>query len=202
MKPRLVQLIQLLRTHSLKLAPPGDPFTLVSGKKSDFYLDVKKTALLPQGHALLGQMFFDLLPWDTSAVAGVALGGCSLASAVSMYSASRAGGIPAVYVRKEAKAHGTGQFVESPIDLHGGRVVLLEDVVTSGGSSLRAVHMLQQAGATVIGVYAVVDRLEGAKEEFAVNSIRFQSLTTIQDILQPALEPVTDTSSRLDPFET
>lgn len=182
------QLIRLLRERSLKRAPEGQPFTLASGKKSMTYLDVRKTALSPEGHMILGAMLFDAAQklGDVEAVAGVVLGGCPLASAVSMFSAFMGGfggpkPLPAIYVRKEPKAHGSKNLVEGDSD-GGLKVVLLEDVVTTGGSSLQALQSLHDAGFTVRGVIAVVDREEGGAEEFAKRGIPFRSLTTMKEV--------------------
>lgn len=184
------RLIRLLRERSLKRAPEGQPFTLASGKKSMVYLDVRKTALSPEGHMLLGGMLFataQKMSNDIEAVAGVALGGCPLASAVSMFSAFMAnfGGpkpLPAIYVRKEAKGYGSQNLVEGGTD-ESLKVVLLEDVVTTGSSSLQAVQALHTAGHLIRGVIAVVDREEGGTEAFAKAGIPFRSLTTMKEIL-------------------
>lgn len=181
-------LIRILRDRSLKRAPEGQPFTLASGKKSMTYLDVRQTALSPEGHMLLGAMLFEAAQklGDVEAVAGVVLGGCPLASAVSMFSAFMGsfGGpkpLPAVYVRKEAKSHGSKNLVEG--GAAGMKVVLLEDVVTTGGSSLQALETLHLAGFTVQGVVAVVDREEGGAEVFAKVNVAFRALTTMKEVV-------------------
>lgn len=183
------QLLRLLRERSFKRAPEGQFFTLASGKKSPTYLDVRKTALSPEGHMLLGAMLYEAAQslGSVEAVAGVALGGCPLASAVSMFSAVMGtfGGpkpLPAVYVRKEAKDHGSKNLVEGPAE-PGMQVVLLEDVVTTGSSSMQAVQTLRTAGFTVLGVVAVVDREEGGSAAFAVAGVPFKSLTTMKDVI-------------------
>ena len=201
-------LIRLLRTHSVVLAPPGKPFVLASGATSEFFLDVKKTALLAEGHRLLGELMSSVVielfrehvvvssgtlskldqpqpqpqPLPRTAVAGVELGGCSLASSVS-YCTSNFPGYPAIYVRKEPKDHGTGQLIESPVSLKDLWVVLLEDVVTTGGSSMKAVQALQDAGSIVVGVVAVVDRNQGAGKVFANAGLTFRALVGVDEIL-------------------
>lgn len=182
-------LIRLLRDRSLKRAPEGEFFTLASGKKSTTYLDVRKTALSPEGHMLLGSMLFAAIQklGGAEAVAGVALGGCPLASAVSMFSAFNGsfGGpkpLPAIYVRKEAKDHGSKNLVEGPFEA-GMQVALLEDVVTTGGSSMQAVQTLRAAGLTVVGVVAVVDREEGGAVAFQSAHVPFTALTTLKEVV-------------------
>lgn len=182
-------LIRLLRERSLKRAPEGEFFTLKSGKKSTTYLDVRVTALSAEGHMLLGAMLYEtaLKLGRPEAVAGVALGGCPLASAVSMFSAFMGsfGGpqpLPAIYIRQEAKDHGTKNLVEGGFEA-GMQVVLLEDVVTSGGSSLRALQTARTAGLSILGIVAVVDREEGAAETFAKADIPFRALTTLKEIV-------------------
>ncbi|MCC6645247.1 MAG: orotate phosphoribosyltransferase [Polyangiaceae bacterium] len=143
---------------------------LASGRESDFFIDCKQTILTAEGHALVGRVMLEALGELPScgAVAGVELGGCPLASAVSLTSFLAARPLDALYVRKETKDHGSRRRVEGDRSLTPGlAVVLLEDVVTTGGSSLRAVEALQASGARVVGVLALVDREEGAAETFS-----------------------------------
>jgi orotate phosphoribosyltransferase len=192
------KLLDLLRTKSLKRAPEGEFFTLASGAKSTVYLDVRKTALSPEGHVLLGEMLYDAImkwPVGTDLVAGVELGGCPLASAVSMFSGQPSldtsgrtppgsrHKLPAVYVRKQAKDHGSKNLVEGPYE-PGQSVLLLEDVVTSGGSSIKALGALKAAGLRCQGVIAVVDREQGGDAAFeAYSRIPFVALVTMKEVL-------------------
>lgn len=149
---------------------------LTSGRESDFFIDCKQTVLRAEGHALVGaamlerlETAFDVRP---VAVAGVALGGCSLASAVALTSQLRASpeapALDALYVRKSAKAHGSKRLIEGNDHLpKGAAVVVLEDVVTTGGSTLDAVAQLRDHGLNPIGVVAIVDRCEGAAERIS-----------------------------------
>ena len=141
---------------------------LASGRESDFFIDVKQTALLAEGHARLGEALLDAigrLPAPPAAVAGVALGGCPLASAAALTSYLRGAPLDAVYVRKAAKGHGSARRIEGDTHLGAGaRIVVVEDVVTTGGSTLRAVETLAERGYEVVGVVAVVDRREGGAE--------------------------------------
>jgi len=149
------RLIKYINAYGVKT---GEEFTLVSGQKSSVYLDLKKV-LLRQAPAnlattlLLQKMFSHFENVDL--VAGVVLGGCPLATLVS---ANASCDLDAIYIRQEIKNHGTKSLIESPYDVSGHSVVMLEDVITTGGSVLKAAKLLQQAGAEVIGVLAIVDR--------------------------------------------
>lgn len=159
---------------------------LASGRESDFFIDCKQTVLTAEGHALVGALMLEALaelprPAAASggasdsatdaaydAVAGVELGGCPLASAVSLTSFLRGAPLDAVYVRKGAKDHGSKRLLEGDSRLAGlgrpARIVILEDVVTTGGSTLAAAEKLVEAGYQVAGVIALVDREEGGRE--------------------------------------
>lgn len=177
--------LALLRSKSLSRAKEGEVFRLASGGTSTVYLDVRKTSLSPEGHILLGQELHEkTMNWpDTvDVVAGVALGGCPLASAVSMQSAASAQPLPALFVRKEAKEYGKANLVEGEFT-PGARVLLLEDVVTSGGSSLKAIQALREAGLVPVGVLTVVDREAGGRAAFEAAGVRFDRLYTMAEIL-------------------
>jgi orotate phosphoribosyltransferase len=123
-----------------------------------------------------------LLP--CAAVAGVALGGCPLASAVSLTSFQRGAPLDAVYVRKEVKDHGSRQLLEGATRLPpGARVALLEDVVTTGGSTLQAAEKLRAAGLTIAGVVAIVDRLEGGRDAIEASGLKLTSLYARSDFM-------------------
>lgn len=176
------RLVQLLRERSYEKRR----VVLASGKESDFFIDCKQTLLTAEGHALAGELFFDalsLLP-PCEAVAGVELGGCPLASAVSLVSFLRGKPLDAFYVRKEAKDHGTKKLVEGDKSLRPNLpVALLEDVITTGGSSLRAVEKLRAAGAEVVGIVALVDRLEGGAETIRDAGLPVVAIATRADFL-------------------
>lgn len=148
-------LIDLLKVCSLKT---GQTFTLSSGQTSQTYIDIKKTALSSAGYKLLAKLLYDAMITNfrsVEAVAGVALGGCHLASIVAMYSTIN---LDTIYIRKEAKTHGTQQLIEQPNCNIGEKVVLFEDVITTGKSVINAAKLLQQQGFEVLGIVAVVDR--------------------------------------------
>ena len=158
---------------------------LASGKRSDFFIDCKQTSLTATGHLFVGELLLDALREfpDCEAVAGVALGGCPLASAVSLTSALQDRPLPALLVRKASKDHGTRQQIEGPWK-PGMSVVMVEDVITTGGSTLRAVKALAAEGLRVIGVAVLVDRLEGGVEALAAEGLSVVSLYTRHDFLE------------------
>ncbi len=161
--------------------------TLASGRKSDFFIDCKQAVLSAEGHALVGAQMLDALaslPDAASvlAVAGVELGGCPLASAVSLTSFQRGAPLDAIYVRKEAKGHGSARLLEGNTRVPtGSRVAILEDVVTTGGSTLKAAQKLRDAGYAVAGVIALVDRQEGGRENIEAAGLPLVSLFVRDD---------------------
>ncbi len=180
--PRRERLVELLRERSFE----RKKVVLASGKESDFFIDCKQTILGAEGHALVGELFFEALA-DLPAcegVAGVELGGCPLASAVSLVSFQRGRPLPALYVRKEVKDHGSKRLVEGDKALRPGMpVVMLEDVITTGGSTLKAVEKLGLVGAKVVGVVALVDRLEGGREAIEAAGLPVRAITTRADFI-------------------
>lgn len=178
------KLLGMLHSRSYKLAPEGQPFTLASGKQSMHFCDVKATIMSAKGLRLAtsGLMHATHGIWQKlDCVAGVALGGCPLATAFSLET-----DLDCLYVRKEAKDHGTGRLVEgTPHALkHGGKVLLVEDVCTTGGSSLRAAESLRSAGFEVSAVAVVVDREEGGGEAVRAAGLEFVRLLTLSEVAQ------------------
>ncbi len=160
---------------------------LASGKESDFFIDCKQAILTAEGHTLAGELAFAALaslPVVARAVAGVELGGCPLASAVSIASFRTGPPLDAIYVRKEAKTHGSRRLIEGGTRLPAGApVALLEDVVTTGRSTLAAAAKLREAGFSIAGVVALVDRLEGGRETLESASLAFKALYTRADFM-------------------
>jgi len=144
--------------------------TLASGRKSNFYLDLRQTLMRPEGVALAGRLVLDLLSRGTpvQAVGGMAVGAVPLVSAVLGAAARTPGseGLLGFFVRKEAKKHGLGRQVEGAF-AEGQSVALVEDTTTTGGSTLDAVEIVKAAGGKVARVICLVDRGEGAAEAFA-----------------------------------
>lgn len=177
------RLIQILTERSFERRQ----VKLASGRTSNFFIDCKQTILTAEGHALVGSLMFDALSefGQVDAVAGVALGGCPLASAVSLVSHQRGQDLPAFYVRKEKKDHGTEKLLEGDKALRPGmRVALLEDVITTGGSSLKALEVLKAAGAEIAGIIALVDRHEGGRETIEAQGVKLVALTTRHDFMK------------------
>jgi orotate phosphoribosyltransferase len=171
-------LIALVRQKALKFGQ----FTLASGKKATYYLDGKQVTLDAAGARLVAEGLLDLLAADAmpTAVGGMSIGADPITAAVVTMSGVR--GVPLVgfMVRKEAKGHGTNQFVEGPVK-PGDTAVIVEDVVTTGGSSLLAIQRAEQFGLKVVGVLAVIDRMEGGAQAFAARGYPLRSLLTIRD---------------------
>jgi orotate phosphoribosyltransferase len=177
------RLLELLRERSFARRK----VVLASGRESDFFIDCKQTVLTAEGHALVGALLFEALarlPKPAAAVAGVELGGCPLASAVAVISFQRGAPLDAVYVRKDAKDHGSKRLLEGNSTLpQGAAIAILEDVVTTGGSTLKAAAKLRDAGYVVAGVIAVVDRLEGGREAIEADGLPLVTLYTRRDFI-------------------
>lgn len=176
------RLVALLRQRSFE----KKRVILASGRESDFFIDCKQTVLTAEGHALVGELMFEALDGlpRCEAVAGVELGGCPLASAVSLVSFVKGRPLDALYVRKEVKDHGSRRLVEGDRALRPGLpVVILEDVITTGGSTLKAVEKLRSVNAEVVGVVALVDRLEGGAEAIRAAGLPLMSICSRRDFL-------------------
>ena len=170
----------LIREKSLKF---GD-FILASGKKAKYYLDGKQVTLSAAGAMLIGHGILDLLLGEEcfpDAVGGMSVGADPITAAViTMAAVGGRGNLKGFLVRKQSKGHGTDQYVEGPVRA-GDHVVVVEDVVTTGGSSLQAIERIEAAGMVVDGVIAIIDRMEGGRQAFEQRGYRFRSLLTIQD---------------------
>jgi orotate phosphoribosyltransferase len=160
---------------------------LSSGKESDFYIDCKRTALTAEGHFLIGRLLFDAIRRElpgARAVGGLTLGADPIASAVSLTSYLAGQPIPAFIVRKEPKGHGTGAWIEGRSLLEAGAVVaVVEDVVTTGASTLKAFERAAEEGLSPRHAFALVDRLEGGREAVEARGHRLTALFTRRDFL-------------------
>lgn len=175
-------LIDLVRDKALKF---GD-FTLASGKKAKYYLDGKQVTLDSFGARLVAEGILTLLEGDLpAAVGGMSIGADPITAAVITIAGVQNLPLKGFMVRKEAKGHGTGRFIEGPV-LAGESAVIVEDVVTTGGSSLTAIERCEEFGLRIRGVIAIVDRLEGGRQAFESRGYSFRSLLTIRDF---GLEP-------------
>jgi orotate phosphoribosyltransferase len=164
------RLLELLKS----LAYEEREVKLVSGRTSNFYIDCKQAVLTAEGHFLvgwlMGRLIADQAP-QVQAVGGLTMGADPLASAVSTMSYLAGRPLPAFYVRKEAKSHGTAQWLEGAKNLRPGMpVAILEDVVTTGGSALKAIARAREFGLEVALVLGLVDREEGGKEALAAEA--------------------------------
>ena len=184
MDPRQ-RLFQLLNERSFRR---GD-FVLASGARSSYYIDCKLTALCPEGMGLIGQLLYQAYRRGgrpVAAVAGPSIGADPLTVATCL--AAMAAGEPlfGLLVRKQPKAHGTARRVEGAANLPpGSDVLLVEDVVTTGGSSLDTVQALTDAGFRVVQALALVDREQGGAARFAEAGVPFQALFSIAEFLNP-----------------
>ncbi len=175
------ELINIIRKLSYR---EGD-FTLASGQRSSFYIDLKNTSLDPEGIQLIAKFAFEALQgsgWSIDGVGGPTLGADPIATALSIEAYRSGLNWPAFIVRKEPKKHGTSKYVEGIQNLKpGASVVVLEDVVTTGGSSIKAIEKLKMDGLNPVGVLTIVDREAGAKEAYEKHDLPFISLCRISD---------------------
>jgi orotate phosphoribosyltransferase len=170
-------LIDLVREKALEFGE----FTLASGKKASYYLDCRKVTLDSRGANLIAEGILELLGESLpEAIGGMAIGADPITAAVITVAGQRGRSLKGFIVRKEAKAHGKGRDVEGPVQ-RGETAVIVEDVVTTGGSSLQAIEKVEAAGLRVQGVIAIIDRLEGGAEAFADRGYTLQTLLTIRD---------------------
>ncbi len=176
-------LIALIRQKALKFGN----FTLASGKKATYYLDCKQVTLEPNGARLIAEGILDLLAQGQfpKAIGGMSIGADPITAAVVTMSAIRGTPIVGFMIRKEPKGHGTNQYVEGPVQ-PGDDVAIVEDVVTTGGSSLLAIERAEQYGLKVVQVIGIVDRMEGGQKAFAQRGYPLASLLSIRDFgIQP-----------------
>ena len=168
---------QLIQQQALEFGQ----FTLASGKQASFYLDCRQVTLDARGARLIGEGMLERLgePWP-ELVGGMVIGADPITGALLALAGERERRLRGIMVRKEPKGHGTGKHVEGPYQA-GEEVVIVEDVVTTGGSSLKAIEHCQAVGLRVRRVLAIVDRLEGGREAFAEKGIELTTLFTIRD---------------------
>lgn len=163
-------------------------FTLASGRTSHHYVNCKPVSLSGGGLALLATELLDRVEPEAVAVAGLTLGADPLVSGVAQAAALAGRPLDALIVRKEAKGHGTGAWLEGPLPEQGSRITVLEDVVTTGGSSLKAVRQLREAGYLVERVVTIVDRQEGGDAAMAAADLELVSLFLLEEIAATAAE--------------
>ncbi len=178
----LTDLRHYLLTLFATLAYQEGDFVLSSGQPSKYYLNGKKVTLTANGALAIGRLVLAELSTDISAVAGLTLGADPIVSAVSVVSAYEQRPIPALIIRKEAKGHGTKAYIEGPDLNTGAKVVVLEDVVTTGKSAMLAVERLRGAGYIVEEVFSLIDREQGGAEFYQEQGLKFRALFSIRDI--------------------
>jgi orotate phosphoribosyltransferase len=180
------QLIEIVRQKSFR---SGEVFKLASGKTSTLYFNMKPTLLDPEGALLSASLVLDLMADDRAdLIGGLELGAVPIAAAVAAVSAVEGRPIAGFLVRKQAKQHGTQSLVEGLVKgetLAGRRVVIVEDVTTTGGSAIKAADVVRAEGGSIARVVSVLDRQEGAAEAFAAAGLPFSSVLRAEDFTAP-----------------
>jgi orotate phosphoribosyltransferase len=179
-RTRLLELLRALSFERRKVI-------LASGRESDFYVDCKRTTLTAEGHVLVGRLLFDevrkIRPL-VRGVGGLTLGADPIASAIALTSFLEASPVDSFIVRKEPKGHGTGQWIEGRKTIpDGSRVVVIEDVVTTGGSALKAIERCRAEKLEPVACVALVDRLEGGREAIEAQGVPLRALFTRTDFI-------------------
>lgn len=160
-------------------------FILKSGKKSSYYIDARETTLNPEGMYITGDIMYNMVKKipNIEAVGGVSIGADPLVCATVLASYNCKDNLFGFFIRKEPKGHGRNLWIEGAKNLKKGmRVIILEDVVTTGGSSLKSIEVTEQEGYRVKGVIALLDRLEGGKEAIESKGYMFKSIFTLKDL--------------------
>jgi orotate phosphoribosyltransferase len=178
------RLAEIIRTRSFGRGK----ITLASGRESDFYFNLKPTMLDAEGAALLAELTLDALAGEkVDYVGGLEMGAVPIAGAIAQLSFMRGKPIPAFFVRKKPKEHGAKLSIEGLAkneSISGKRVVVVEDVTTTGGSAMKAVESLREAGAQIAFVLTMVDREEGAAETFKEAGLDFRSIYRASEFLK------------------
>jgi orotate phosphoribosyltransferase len=176
------RLIELIKMRSFQQGPA---FKLASGKTSPFYFNMKPTMLDSEGAYLIASLVLDELEGvDVDLIGGLEMGAVPIASSVAAIAYTRRRRLPAFFVRKQAKDHGTRSLVEGLAKgerMAGKKVVIVEDVTTTGASALKAAQALKSEGAMIVRVITIVDRLDGAMQTFADAGFAFTALLTLED---------------------
>ena len=177
---------QALRDIILERSYREGSFRLTSGRMSDFYIDCKQTTLSAKGAYLCGRLFFDLIRMvdGVCAVGGMTLGADPLVTAVSVISYIEKEPVPAFIIRKEPKGHGTGSWIEGRSNIpEGGLTALVEDVVTTGGTLVKAIERTRQEGLEVGAVLTLVDREEGGAETLREHGFELKAIFTRSELV-------------------
>jgi len=179
------QLRELLYRQSFRYSDQP-AFKLTSGQMSRYYVDCKKVTLDPKGAALIGRIVFNRIKaLRPQGIGGLTLGADPIAMAVAVTSYLEGQPIPAYIIRKEPKGHGSRAWIEGNLP-EGAAVVVVEDVVTTGGSTIKAIERLKAHGCKILRVIALVDRQEGGREAIEASGYPLESLFTVDDFLSLA----------------
>jgi orotate phosphoribosyltransferase len=177
------ELFELIRARSFGRGR----ILLASGRESDYYIDMRPTTMHPAGATCIGELIADALEgMPVEFVGGLEAGAIPIATAVAIASHRRGGAIQAFFARKKVKDHGAKKMIEGlpkGETLKGRNVVIVDDVMTTGGSSVQAIQAVREEGANILLVVTIVDRLEGAAETFAAEKLPFRSLYTADEFL-------------------
>ncbi len=158
-------------------------FVLASGKRTPIYINLKALSMEPEGMHILGEVLYEKIqPLMPDGIGGLTLGADPIAYAVAMKSFEHHTPFLPFVIRKEPKMHGTGKWIEGNLPANA-RVVILEDVVTTGNSALRAAHIAQENGLLVLKILAVVDREEGAQAFFLAHQFSYEYLFSLSDLM-------------------
>ena len=178
------ELLELIRVRSFGRGR----ILLASGRESDYYIDMRPTTLHPLGATCVGELIVDALEgMPVEFVGGLESGAVPIATAVAIASERRGRAMQAFFVRKKTKDHGAKKLIEGlpkGESLKGRNVVIVDDVMTTGGSSVQAIEAVRQEGGNILQVIAIVDRLEGAAETFAAEKLPFRALYTADEFLK------------------
>lgn len=173
------ELAQFLQRQSLRRGQ----FTLASGKTSTYYIDGKLTAMHPQGAVLIARAILkEIKDLPVNAVGGMDMGATPIVGSVAAVSQVEGRPLPVFVVRKEIKKHGTMKLIEGPIPAAPSKVAIIDDVVTTGESILKAIDAVREAGHEVLLAISVLDRKAGAAEAIATRNIPYRPLATLEDI--------------------
>jgi orotate phosphoribosyltransferase len=176
------RLVEIVKARSFQ---EGPEMKLASGKMSTFYFNMKPTMLDNEGAHLIASMILDQLDGvEADLVGGLEMGAVPIAASVTAVAHARGRKLPAFFVRKQAKEHGTKSLIEGLArdeTMAGKRVVIVEDVTTTGGSAIKAAEAIRASGATIVRVITIVDRQDGADEAFKAADMDFRPLLTLND---------------------
>jgi len=175
--PMIRRLFVLIKDRAyLKRSPPQEPFKLASGGTSDVYFDLKQVTQSPEDITLIAQIILQMIKDNNvDAIGGLESGSIPIATAVSMLGYQKGLNIPAFWVRKELKPHGTMKWIEGPLKPNS-KVVVVDDVVTKGGCITKAIEKVKEIGCKVVKVITIVDREEGCGDGLQSEGIPYRSI--------------------------